>query len=211
MRNLILPFIYLLSSAAVFAEVPVPSVSEKLRVEGTVLVFDTETGPDDREIETEDVAVMRDLLRANPSVRLLRLNSGGGSVYAADDLARIVADYNLDTEVDGKCTSSCVTVFLGGKVRSMTQGSAIGFHSRWWSAEDIARYYEDNKVEEGWTTPFALGSWIYEDTQGEVYRALRYVISRGVDPEFAIEMHAQREQMWYPTRAELEAAGLLRR
>lgn len=182
----------------------------KVWVDGAVVVFDTESGQQDSEIELEDVTLLRDALRSHPTVTTLRLNSSGGSIYAAEELSRVVSDFELDTEVDGRCTSSCVTVFLAGERRSMTRGSAIGFHARWWSPEDIQTYYEDNKDDEGWTTPFALASWIYEDTQAEIHRALVYVISRGVDPRFAVEMHAPREQMWYPSRAELEAAGILK-
>lgn len=196
--------------ATASAEAAGSPASAMLRVEGNVLVYDTETGLEDGEITHDDIGRMRELLRDNPAVTLLRLNSGGGSVYASEDMARVVMDFDLDTEVDGTCTSSCVVVFLGGKSRTLTRGSTIGLHSRWWSPEDIASYYEDNKAEEGWSTPFEMASWIYEDTQAEIHRSLAYVVSRGVDPRFAIEMHAPREQMWYPARSELEAAGVLR-
>jgi hypothetical protein len=189
----------------------VPAVS-KFQVEGGVLVFDTETAVGDGvdEIVPEDVEALRALLRGNPTVTTLRLNSEGGSVWAAEDMARIVTDFDLDTEVEGECSSSCVTVFLGGKARAMTRGSKIGLHSRWWAPEDVESYYERNREDERWATPFDFGAWIYEDTQAEIYEAISWVVSRGVDPAFAIEMHAPRDTMWYPARGDLERAGVLR-
>lgn len=185
------------------------TAASKFRVEGGVLVYDTET-VEGGEIAVEDIEALRGALRDHNGLTTLRLNSAGGSIWAAEDMARIVTDFDLDTEVDGECSSSCVTVFLGGKSRTMTRGSRIGLHSRWWAAADVQDYYERNKIEERWDTPFEFGAWIYEDTQAEVYQAISYVVSRGVDPAFAIEMHAPRDAMWYPGRAELEKAGVLR-
>lgn len=182
----------------------------KFRAEGTVLVYDTEHSGEDGEITPGDIDGLRAALRENSGVATLRLNSAGGSIWAAEDMSRIVTDFDLDTEVDGECSSSCVTIFLGGRARSMTRGSRLGLHSRWWAAEDVQNYYERNKAEEHWDTPFEFGAWIYEDTQAEVYEAISFVVSRGVDPAFAIEMHAPRDSMWYPGRTELEKAGVLR-
>lgn len=197
-----------LAAGAAAAEDHAPAAS-KFRVEGAVLVYDTET-VEGGEIAVEDIEALRGALRDHNGLTTLRLNSAGGSIWAAEDMARIVTDFDLDTEVDGECSSSCVTVFLGGKARSMSRGSRIGMHSRWWAAADVQDYYERNKIEERWDTPFEFGAWIYEDTQAEVYQAISYVVSRGVDPAFAIEMHAPRDAMWYPGRAELEKAGVLR-
>lgn len=210
MRMLIFPILLAFFVEGVSADEPAPSPASKFRVDGAVLVYDTEHVGEGGEIAPEDIAALRATLRSHQGLATLRLNSAGGSIWAAEDMARIVTDFDLDTEVDGECSSSCVTIFLGGKARSMTRGSRIGLHSRWWAAADVQDYYEHNKGEEHWETPFDFGAWIYEDTQAEIYQAISFVISRGVDPAFAVEMHAPRETMWYPARAELEAAGVLR-
>ncbi|MCB2115976.1 MAG: hypothetical protein KDE00_06650 [Rhodobacteraceae bacterium] len=182
----------------------------KLHVEGSKLVYDSETGREDGEIEPEDSDALLAILRETPGITTLALNSAGGSIWAAEEMSRIVIDFDLDTVVEGECSSSCVTVFLGGKARSMARGSKIGLHSRWWAPEDVEGYYERNKEEEHWATPFEFGSWIYEDTQAEIYEALSFLVARGVDPAFAIEMHAPRDTMWYPSRSALQSAGVLR-
>lgn len=184
--------------------------SSKFAVSGQTLIYDTESGTEDGELAWDDVAELRRFLAANPGITTLSLNSGGGNISAGDDMALVVIDYELDTLVDGECSSSCVTVFLGGKGRRMTRGSKIGLHSRWWAPEDVEAYYEDQKASEDWDTPFEFGAWIYADTQAEIHASLTYLVERGVEPGFAIRMQAPREDMWYPTRAELEQAGVLR-
>ncbi|GHF36476.1 hypothetical protein [Seohaeicola zhoushanensis] len=184
----------------------------KFRLDGATLVYDTEApGPEESGgIVSEDVAVLLQLLRANPGITTLRLNSSGGEVYAAAQIKDIVIDFELDTEVHGDCDSSCVTILLGGTKRAMSRGSRIGFHQVYWSAENIASYYETEREMQGWNTPFDFASWMYLDTQAEVYANLRFLISRGVDPAFAIEtIRDPQSEVWRPSRAELLAGGVL--
>ncbi|MEZ5715291.1 MAG: hypothetical protein R3D85_09050 [Paracoccaceae bacterium] len=183
--------------------------ARKFTVDGTTLIYDTETDAA-LEISNGDVDALRDLLRDNDGITTLRLNSGGGSVWAAKEMARIAIDFELDTEVDGECSSSCVRIFLGGDRRSMLRGSKIGFHSRSWSAGAVERYYDKWHEDEGWDTPFEFASWIYRDTWAEAYEDLTWSISRGVKAEFAVEMHAPRDTMWFPPRAALHDGGILR-
>jgi hypothetical protein len=73
----------------------------------------------------------------------------------------------------------------------------------------VQSYYEEWRENEGWEDPFDFASWVYSDTRIETYRELEYMLSRGVDPAFAIKTQAPRNKMWYPTRAELLGAGIL--
>lgn len=185
----------------------------KFAIEGDTLVYDTESAfaDDDGEIETGDIDVFLARLTGQPEIRVLELNSGGGSIFAAEEIARIVLDFELDTIVVGECTSACVTVFLAGASRSMTLGSKIGFHQRYWSASAAEDYYEKWRETERWDTPFEFASWVYRDTQGEVYEELIYMIERGVDPVFAISTkRLPTSGAWYPSRRELMEAGVLR-
>lgn len=186
---------------------------ERLRVAGETLIFDTEGGGEDQpgEIVVEDIDRVRALLQAHPDVSMLRLNSSGGSIYASSEIAWIIADYGLDTQVDGECVSACVDIFLAGARRQMTLGSKIGFHRRSWSPGAVESYYDDLRQSRGWDTPFVFGSWIYEDTQREMYEYLRYMLTRGVEAEFAIEtLQVDSGDEWYPSRLRLIAAGVLR-
>ncbi|MBU2983414.1 hypothetical protein KO498_16530 [Lentibacter algarum] len=179
-----------------------------LTVKGDTLVFDTTT-TEDSEIDKPDIAAFLSVLRANTNITTVQLNSSGGSVWSAEEISRIIVDFELDTVVNGRCSSSCVMLLLAGTNRSLTRGSKIGFHSRSWSASSMQRYYESEKESEGWDTPFEFGSWSYRDTYREAHELLSYLVDRGVDPVFAIETIALREEMWYPSRRELTEAGVL--
>ena len=184
----------------------------KFAVDGDTLTYDSETpGPGETSgIALEDVAIMLDLLRGNEAITRLQLNSSGGELYAASQMSDIVLDFGLDTHIHGDCDSSCVLVFLAGAHRTMSRGSRIGFHQVYWPAENIAGYYEKERESRGWQSPFDFASWMYRDTQDEVYAHLKYLTSRGVDPMFAIEsIRNPQSEMWRPHRSELQAAGVL--
>lgn len=186
--------------------------AERFQVDGNRLIFDTITPVDGepRDIGDADVEAMRDVLRANPAVQVVEINSTGGGHYPAMDLAALIIDFDLDTHVANACESSCVTVFLGGKRRSMARGARIGFHQLSWGAEALKSYYDDNRTRYGWETPFKFTEWVYEDTQTETFNRLTYMMSRGVDAEFAIRTLRRPDTgLWFPYRAVLMAAGVL--
>ncbi len=208
MRFVVLCF-GLIASAALAKE---PVVSGKFRVQDEVLIFDTVDVPDGAsdEMENADVDELLYLLRRNPGITTLRLNSSGGSLWAGDEMSRLVIDFELDTEVQSVCASACSMVFLGGAKRSMQRGGKIGFHRSHWSPQDIANYYQEERVAEDWRTPFEFTAWVYEDTQEEIYQDLAFMLSRGVSAEFAIRSKQYFTEMWYPTRKELREGGFLR-
>lgn len=209
MRFVVLCFALIASTAALAKE---PVASGKFTVQDEVLIYDTEDVPDGvkDEMEDADVDELLYLLRRNPHVTTLRLNSAGGSLWAGDEMSRLVIDFELDTEVQSVCASACPVVFLGGAKRSLQRGGKIGFHRSSWSPQDIANYYLEERVEEGWSTPFEFTAWVYGDTQEEIYQDLAFMLSRGVSAEFAIRSKQYFSEMWYPTRKELRQGGFLR-
>ncbi|MEP1330821.1 hypothetical protein [Pseudophaeobacter sp.] len=184
-------------------------LSEKFEVKGSVLIYDTEKLKG--EIRDEDIDALKQVLNEHSGITELRLNSTGGSVYAGSEMAWIVMDYGLDTRVDGECISACIDLFLAGKRRRMTFGSKLGFHHRSWGPKAVQNYYREWRKRKDWATPFEFGAWIYGDTQAEIYEHLTFMVSRGVDPGFAIKsMQAISSEEWYPSRLQLIAAGVLR-
>ena len=186
--------------------------SSKFRIEGTTLIYDTEiaSGDEASSIVPRDADILLDLLRANVGIKTLQLNSGGGQVWAAQKMSDTIIDFGLDTHIHGDCDSSCVTIFLGGAKRSMSRGSRIGFHQIYWNAGSIEGYYDREREDNGWDTPFDFASWMYLDTQDEIYAHLKYMISRGVDPAFAIEtIQKPSNGMWRPYRVILRGMGVL--
>ena len=172
---------------------------------------DVAAGQSPLEIDADDLDRLKAELSRNGGVKTLVLNSGGGSLWAAEEMARIVIDYGLDTHVDGECSSACVTLFLAGETRTMARGSKIGFHQNTWSAEGMREYYKSwYGHDEGWENPFEFAEWVYHFTQTEAHDYLSYMVERGVEPGFAIRSERPVKDFWYPRRQELAAAGVLR-
>lgn len=185
----------------------------KFRLDGASLYYDSDAAVGDalNEMTGDDVDKLLALLTNNPEVDTLILNSGGGWIWAGAEMGRIVLDFGLNTHVDGECSSSCVTAFLGGQSRTMARGSKIGFHQNSWSAEGMQAYYKRwYGDDDGWETPFQFSEWVYQDVQSDTYEQLNYMIDRGVDAGFAVQTKGSIRDMWYPSRAELEQAGVLR-
>tara|TARA_B100001741_G_scaffold243820_1_gene204971 strand:- start:59 stop:682 length:624 start_codon:yes stop_codon:yes gene_type:complete len=187
--------------------------NEKFSIDGDTIIYDTFKATDETlaEINWEDTNVLAKILSENPNIKTLQLNSLGGIIDAAEYMSDIIIDFELNTRVVGECSSSCAILFIAGEKRTIQRGSWLGFHQGSWDKDSIKEHYEYNKEEYGWTNEFEHSSWIYKDTQKQIFRDMEYLIERGVEPLFAIKtMKADNEDMWYPRRKELEAAGVIR-
>ena len=188
------------------------SQASKFELNGSTLIYDTSSASNEQEQEItwEDVDELDALLKFEQSIKEIELNSVGGDVEAAFYMADLIIDYELDTNVNGTCESACTLMLLAGERRTVERGSWVGFHQSYWDAPYIQGYFERNKDSKGWSNAFEFASWMYEDTQREVLRNLQYFVERGVDAGFAIKtMKATSDDMWYPRRKELGAAGVI--
>ena len=187
--------------------------NEKFSIDGDTIIYDTFKATDETlaEINWEDTNVLAKILSENSNIKTLQLNSLGGIIDAAEYMSDIIIDFELNTHVVGECSSSCAILFIAGEKRTIQRGSWLGFHQGSWDKDSIKEHYEYNKAEYGWANEFEHSSWIYKDTQKQIFRDMEYLIERGVEPLFAIKtMKADNEDMWYPRRKELEAAGVIR-
>lgn len=197
----------------------------RFRIDGDVLVYDTAnpvdatvitdgTDPADTvgEIAYEDVGVLRSVLDRNADrIRTLRLTSDGGYIEAAYEMADVIIDYGLDTEVQGECASACAVLFLAGDGRRMLRGGRIGLHPSNWSVDSLRGYYQDLQSDYGWEDEFAFAEWVYREGQRDANKLIDYMVDRGVAAGFAVDVvNRGIGTMWYPTRTEMEAAGVLR-
>ena len=180
------------------------------RIEENKLYYDTENPEGVDGINYHHVDNMFEILKYNDQIQTLVLNSGGGYTEAARELADLVIDAELNTYVENICKSACVKVFLAGTDRSLALGGKIGFHKGYWEAKSLKEYYEDNKNDEGWVDPFEFASWLFDDTQSNIFRDFEYLLERGVEAKFAIKtLKADSDGMWEPRRSELRSAGVL--
>ena len=110
---LIILISFILSTKFLFAE--------KFIISGDTIIYDTFNAKNEfnQEINWDDVTEFEYLMRNNEGIKNLQLNSSGGLVEAAIYFSDIIIDYELNTHVDGECSSSCVFLFLGGEKRKL--------------------------------------------------------------------------------------------
>lgn len=186
------------------------ALADVFTVKNNVLYYDAVNSNITDEISEGHEEELLRILKKHDEIDTLILNSGGGLVYVANEMADLVIDARLSTHVEFSCESSCATVFLAGKKRSLALGGKIGFHKSYWEADSIKEYYESEKETEGWSNFFDFASWMYEDTQSEIFTEFEYLIERGITPKFAIEtLRAGSDGMWYPRRSKLLEGGVL--
>lgn len=72
-----------------------------------------------------------DILRQHPAINTVTLDSPGGSVSAAADLAERIRNRGMTTvvEADAKCASACFMLFAAGTQRIAGATARIGVHS----------------------------------------------------------------------------------
>ena len=68
------------------------------------------------------------VLAAAPHVRVVRLESPGGHLQPAMEVADIIRQRGLDTYVGRFCASACTIAFLGGRQRWLGPDARLGFH-----------------------------------------------------------------------------------
>lgn len=161
-------------AGAAWAQDEEADTSQRHRVEGNRLIFDTVAKVDgeERGVRGSDVKALRNLLRQHKDITVLALESTGGSHYSSVEIGELVFDFGLDTHVPNICESACVTTFLGGTTRTLARGARLGFHQLYWTPEDVEEYYKDNREWHEWETPFDFASWMYRDTQSETFNRL---------------------------------------
>ena len=197
----------LLNSVNVYA-------NEKFKVDGNILHYNTEIAVDEnnQEINVDDIDYLLKTLKDNPNIKTLHLTSWGGSIGAAADMSDIIIDFGLNTHVKEICFSACNLLLIGGEIRTLEKGSKIGFHRSSWDSESMKDYYKDKENQEyfGWKNEFDFSSWVYDDSQEDIYKQFKYYLERGISPEFVIEtMRARSEEGWYPRRKELLEANII--
>ncbi len=126
-------------------------------------------------------------LAANPEIGELELDSDGGRVFAARAMARLVRENRLDTRVARRCASACTLVFMAGKTRRLGPGGRLGFHG----------YRQQVNIDT-------------VDPDAEEQRDIAAFLAAGIDAGFtARAFGTDPADIWFPSRAELIAAGVI--
>ncbi|MEM7191167.1 MAG: hypothetical protein AAF439_16260, partial [Pseudomonadota bacterium] len=128
-------------------------------------------------------------LESNTAITRVELASGGGLVYAARAIAKTIIERGLNTHVAGTCASACAIAFAAGTQRSLGPEGRLGFHRYAMRSPDAPQIF---------------------DIEAELAKDRSYFAARGIDDAFLDRVfRAPHSDIWYPARAELEAAGVL--
>ncbi|WP_424948133.1 hypothetical protein [Candidatus Spongiihabitans sp.] len=127
------------------------------------------------------------LLAAHPRVGGIILDSGGGRIYEARGLAKLIKDNALATYALNECASSCTTVFIAGARRTLGVGTKLGFHQ-----------YKN----------YAVMPVI--DIDEEQAKDIALFEAQGISSAFLQKIFAQPpDAMWWPEESELLRADVV--
>jgi hypothetical protein len=144
----------------------------------------------------------------------LMLDSNGGFVTPAFDIAKAVHDNRLTTVVGtgASCISSCVLIFAAGEQRFWWAGCYIGVHNAYDEAGDdaawtvgIAKLYKEMGVpaavigkmiatsgdDVAWLTPEDVEGWATEATAIAADPATTTAMATSAEPKLYCETHPQ--------------------
>lgn len=127
------PIFKTISAAFLFLASAAQSEEAKFKIQGDTLFYSTEDEGITKDfVSISDALHFRTILRDNPEILRINLYSYGGHVEAGLEIARIVSDFEIDTEISKECSSACVPIFLAGQNRVLKKGALIGFHRPNW-------------------------------------------------------------------------------
>jgi hypothetical protein len=123
------------------------------------------------------------------SVKTIVLDSGGGRVTEGRGVAKAIAKHKLNTYVSNRCSSACITAFLGGVVRVLGKNGKLGFHQF---------------VLDG---PYTLPNSSATSAQSV---DLEFYAGQGVSSRFLEKaFQAPHTDIWYPKPVELLESGVI--
>lgn len=128
-------------------------------------------------------------LQMAPAVTTVVFSSEGGWIREGQMLADVIRERGLSTYVEGYCASACTIAFLAGRERAAAPSAKIGFHAS-----------------------RSVGGMASRPSSEETAQLRAIYRSAGL-PDVFIRQVADTpyEKMWYPSHAELLAAGVLTR
>ncbi|MBT3226353.1 MAG: hypothetical protein HOC09_00090 [Deltaproteobacteria bacterium] len=132
---------------------------------------------------------VRIILTEKPDIKGIILNSGGGRIYEARKLSKLIIDHKLNTYSFKECFSACTIVYISGKKRYLGEGANLAFHK-----------YSTHKN--------GLDAII--DIKEEQRKDLKLFKFRGIEQKFLEQIYsAANDDIWLPTVNELLKSGVV--
>lgn len=125
-------------------------------------------------------------LNSHPSITIIHLNSNGGRITVARELAKIIEDKGLSTYTSLGCFSACVLPYAAGKERMISKDAKLGFHQYDFAGFDQSDFQADYLIDK------------------------RFLINRGISPDFIKRIfNTPSDDMWFPTHEDLFKASFI--
>ena len=184
-------------------------VSADIRIEGEALIYDAPAygyNPD----RASDANAIGALLRTHVEIKRIVLVGDFWITRAALDVARVVDDFELTTEVRGECSEACLYILVAGKNRTVAQGGQVHLKRIVMPADILRAQFEGQKASYGWADEFGQAAYMYDRAQNDMRDALGFLLDHGVSLDFAMRVFDMpRQDVWTPTRAEMVAGGVI--
>lgn len=182
---------------------------ERISVDGDAIVYDGGVEALD-ESAPADTDAIRHLLTSERAIRRIILTGQFDKTTSALDVARVIDDFGLDTEIRDECTDGCLYMFVAGEKRLLQKGAKLGVRRRMVSAGYVKDHFEERKARYGWEDEFGQAAMLYDVGQSDMRWSLLYLMDHGVSLEFALRVFATpRDDMWWPNRDELVEGGVV--
>ena len=123
---------------------------------------------------------IKKILEQNDDIWNISLNSHGGRVAVAGEVAKLIETYKISTYTPEKCESACVVAFIAGAHRILGEGAQIGLHS------------------------YSFPGLTKKEERSLMVSDMHYYKNKGLSDAFLEKaFNTAADDMWYPTTAEL--------
>ncbi len=133
-------------------------------------------------------AAFKVVIDSAPMIETVHLNSSGGRISEAQEIAKIIKARKLQTFTRTHCESACTIAFLGGTNRFLATGGRLGFHSASYGNVDGEHVPSLNADFESALRDTGIAAWFVKKA-----------------------MSTPASGMWYPTYNELREVGIVTR
>lgn len=129
--------------------------------------------------------LFKEVVRANPNLTVVQIESYGGYVKEAMEMARMIRALKLDTVSMRRCASACTLMFVAGKSRYLGPEARFRFHRAGYAGMPRSEKLEELDQE-----------------------LARFYGAMGAGPEIAAgELATPNHSFWEPSQGELFAAN----
>ena len=204
-------FVWVVSFMGIAATMSVATeLPQRFTVNQDELVFNGDVAKTDP--TTSDEKALGAVLRDNPNVRVVVLTGDFPGFLDAYSAARQIEEFGVATAVRGRCSRNCIYMFVAAKTRSLLEGGYFALQRTSVDAETVRKKFTELKDSYGWSDEYQESAWLYRKAEIHMQTALQYLISKGIDPKFALRIfETERDAYWRPTNEQLIAANVIKR